>query len=198
MRFKRVLSFAALLLCVCVRSAQAYLPIYLHPEARAAGNERPVAVRLARALLTQMWPASVEQVRVEGFGRHRVAGIVLSGVKFHQSIDAEGFLDEVSALVSKAFAAADVEEVDVWALVPIPVPKGAIVSGDLAVPTNRTVFACSVPRSRLLHLEKLLHDKSDVYWEESFISRLQMHVSPAASKAPRLSGLSATGDSVVS
>ena len=46
----------------------------------------------------------------------------------------------MASLVEKAFAAAPaVEEVDVWASVPIEVVKSEIVSGDLAVPTSRTV-----------------------------------------------------------
>lgn len=153
--------------------AQAYVPLYVHAEDRVAGNRRPEAIQLARALLVQMWPVSVQQVRIDGVGQHHVAGIVLSGVKFHQILDTDGFLDEIESLVSKTFAAVDVEEVDVWVLVPVPVAKGAVVSGDLAVPTSRTVFACSVPRSRLDQLDELLRSKKNVYWEDRFASRLR-------------------------
>ncbi len=152
--------------------ASANPPIYVHPEERAAGNDRPEAVRIARALLTQMWPATIALVRVDAVGGHRVAGIVLSGVKFHRPLDRDGFLDEVTVLVARAFAASPVEEVDVWATVPIPVAKGAIVSGDLAVPTSRTVFACSIRRDRLADLRNELNG-ADVYWDTEFMARLR-------------------------
>ena len=54
---------------------------------------------------------------------------------------------EIAALVERAFAVSpEVEEVDVWASVPIDVGKGVVVSGDLAKPTTRTVFSLSVRR----------------------------------------------------
>ena len=50
-------------------------------------------------------------------------------------------------LIARAFAAAPAaEEVDLWVTVPIAVGKGLVVSGDLAVPTTRTVFTLSVRR----------------------------------------------------
>jgi hypothetical protein len=157
--------------------------LYVHAEDRAAGNRHEAAVRLARALLTLEWPATVEQVRVDGVNGHQVAGLVLSAVKFHRALDAEGFLDEAASLITKSFENSDVEEVDVWALMPIPVPKGAIVSGDLAVPTTRTVFACTVPRDRLAHLADLLHGVDNVYWAPDFAALLHKATPhPAASR----------------
>ena len=147
--------------------------LYVHAGDRAAGSRRDAATTLARALLTAQWPATVDQVRVDGVNGHQVAGIVLSGVKFHRSLDVEGFLGEVAMLVARSFANSDVEEVDVWATAPIPVPKGAIVSGDLAVPTAKTVFGCTVLRDALPHLDALLHSDADVYWAPQFLKRLR-------------------------
>jgi hypothetical protein len=154
-------------------SASASPPLYVHPEDRSVGTDRPEAIVVARALLTQEWPASIQQVRVDATGTHLVAGIVISGVKFHRALDVSGFLDEAQTLIVRAFAAAPVEEVDLWTTVPIRVVRGAIVSGDLAIPTSRTVFACSVRRADLAHLRLLLHDGSDVFWDEAFAAQLR-------------------------
>jgi hypothetical protein len=52
-------------------------------------------------------------------------------------------------MISRAFAADQaVSEVDVWAVVPVAVDRSATVSGDLAVPTTRTVFSASVMRAQ--------------------------------------------------
>jgi hypothetical protein len=147
--------------------------LYVHAEDRSAGSRRDAATALARTLLRAQWPATVDQVRVDGVNGHQVAGIVLSGVKFHRALGVEGFLGEVASLVARSFASSDVEEVDVWATAPIPVPKGAIVSGDLAVPTAKTVFGCTVLRDALPHLDTLLHSAADVYWEPAFAQRLR-------------------------
>jgi hypothetical protein len=163
---------AAFLLLMLTSVARSALPLYVHPEDRAAGTRRDAAVRIARAILTVLWPATVEQVRVDGVDGHQVAGIVLSGVKFHHALAREEFLAEVASLITKSFAVGDVEEVDVWATVPIPVPKGAIVSGDLAVSTTRTVFSCTVTRDRFSHLNDLLHADGNAYWAPDFAMRL--------------------------
>jgi hypothetical protein len=145
----------------------------VHPEDRAVGTDRVSAVAVARALLTEMWPATVQQVRVDTTGAHSVAGLVLSGVKFHRPLGVDGFLDEVQTLIARAFSAKPLEEVDLWATVPIRVPKGAVVSGDLAIPTSRTVFACSVRRDDLPRLRTLLHNASDVFWDDAFLAQLR-------------------------
>jgi hypothetical protein len=169
----RALPLACALWATSWTGAAASPPLYLHPEDRAVGTDRTSAVAVARALLTEMWPATVQQVRVDTTGPHSVAGIVLSGVKFHQALDLDGFLDEVQTLITRAFAARPVEEVDLWATVPIRVPKGAVVSGDLAIPTSRTVFACSVRRDDLPRLRSLLRSASDVFWDDRFIAQLR-------------------------
>src|SRR5690348_18085480 len=130
MSMARRIAFVLLFGIALAQAAWAAPPLYVHAESRAAGNRPEAAVRLARALLTTEWPATVEQVRVDGVNGHSVAGLVLSAVKFHRALNAEGFLDEISSLITLGFANSDVEEIDVWALAPIPVPKGAIVSGD--------------------------------------------------------------------
>jgi hypothetical protein len=74
----------------------------------------------------------------------------------------------------------------VWAIVPVLVPKGAVVSGDLAVPTTKTTFGCTVRRDDLPYLNSLLRTDADVYWESEFIKRLRASATAAPSASPQL------------
>jgi hypothetical protein len=90
------------------------------------------------------------------------------GVKFHHPMTRDEFIGEVVALTQRTFAAAPAtEELDLWASVPIAVAKGAIVSGDLAKPTSRTVFSLTVRRSEAAPaLRVRLSRASDaVFWD---------------------------------
>lgn len=119
----------------------------LDADARAAGNMKALAVSVGDKIFSTIWPAQVTQVSANGVGGHVVIGVRLSGVKFHVGLTRPQFLGEIDRLVTLAFAAAPrAEEVDVWATVPVPTGKGAIVAGDLAVPTSRAVFTLAVPR----------------------------------------------------
>ncbi len=141
-------------------------------QARARGNDRPTAVAVGRALLATPRPAQLTQIRCEHLGAHRICGLVLSGVKFKVPLDRRGFLSEVRALIAGAFALAPLEEVDLWATVPLDAGKGAIVSGDGAVPTSATVFAITVPRAALAHLDSQLTSGHDVFWDAAFSDAL--------------------------
>lgn len=141
-------------------------------QARAEGNDRARAVVLGEALLETTWPAQVLKIRVDAVQGHRVAGITVSGTKFHGTLGVPGFLREVQQLVTTAFARAPVEEVDLWATIPVDAGKGAIVSGDLAQPTSRTVFSVTVRRADLPRLTALLHSDG-VYWDASWLAELQ-------------------------
>lgn len=112
------------------------------------------------------------KVRVDDVLGHRVAGIVVSGVRFHTPLDEAGFLAEVRTLIATAFANAPVEEVDLWATVPLDAGAGAIVSGDLAQPTSRDVFTVTVRRSDLPRLAALLNS-GDVFWDGTWRARLR-------------------------
>ena len=48
--------------------------------------------------------------------------------------------------MSETFAASPVDEVDIWVSVPLVVGKDVIVTGDLAVPSSRSVFTVSARR----------------------------------------------------
>lgn len=105
-------------------------------------------------------------------GRHLVIGITMWGVKFHRPLTRQSFADEVVAVIEQTFAAApNAEEVDLWTSVPLSVGKGAVVSGDLARPTSRTVFAVSVLRNE--HMpdlrERILRGDA-VYWDREWAS----------------------------
>jgi len=116
-------------------------------DARAEGGRLADARALARALLPRPLPVQVLKVRMDGIGAHEVAGLVLSGVKFHGRVTRAAFDRETADLIARTFAASRAEEVDVTAVVPIAYARGTIVSGDLARPTVRTVFTVTVRRT---------------------------------------------------
>ena len=130
-------------------AARASVPsvVDLDASARAAGNRIDIATRIGESVFATPWPAQVSQISANEMDRHVIVGIRLWGVKFHSEMTRKAFVDEVASLVKKAFAAAPVaEEIDVWASVPIQVARGEVVSGDLAVPTSRTVFSVTTRR----------------------------------------------------
>jgi hypothetical protein len=130
-------------------AASAYAPTVaqLDAEERAVGNRRDLAEHIGAVVFTTNWPAEVTQISANALEGHVIVGIRVLGVKFHETMTREAFVEEVVSLVQEAFAAApEAEEIDLWASVPISVAKGVIVSGDLAKPTSRTVFSLSVRR----------------------------------------------------
>lgn len=138
----------------------------LDARARAVGNRRQLAVRIGERLFITTWPAQILSVRVDGIDGHSVAGLALSGVKFHQRLTKSQFIKEIVAIVEASFATCPLEEVDLWCSVPLSVGKGATVSGDLAIPTSRMVFAVTVRReepARSLHAR--LQAGNNVFWD---------------------------------
>jgi hypothetical protein len=101
-----------------------------------------------------------------------VCGLVVSGVKFHHPLDRATFVAEIRDLIAGAFAAAPIEEVDLWATVPLDAGKGAVVSGDFARPVTATVFAVTVTRIELARLDAILAGSRNVYWDPAFAREL--------------------------
>jgi len=132
---------------------------------RAEGNRKPIAVQIGRALLQTRWPAQVLKIRVDGVGRHEVAGLAISGVKFHRALDPAAFTAEVVDLVRQTFAASDVEEVDVWATVPLPYARQVPVNGEYLQPTQRTVYGATIQREEAGTYAARLERGSDVFWD---------------------------------
>lgn len=170
---KRLAVFVGLLSAVCCAEAASAqtAAVSTRAIARAEGNERAQAIALGESLLATQWPAQVLKIRVDAVPGHRVAGITLSGTKFHQRLDARGFLSEVRSLIGKSFAGAPLEEVDVWTTVPIDVARGTVVSGTLAQPTSRIVFSVTVVRADLPRLNAIFAS-NDVYWDAAWRSAL--------------------------
>lgn len=136
-------------------------------RSRTAGNAPDVAERVGVALLSGGFPEQILKTRVYKTAPAVVAGIMLSGVKFHERVDRQTFAQDAADMIYRAFAAdASISEVDVWAVVPIPVAPTATVSGDLAVPTNRTVFSASVRRSDWVRDQGEL---GTTYWEAGWL-----------------------------
>jgi hypothetical protein len=141
----------------------------LDARARAEGNRLDLARRIGAVLFRIEWPAQVLKVQADEVQGRIVVGLIVSGVKFHHPLTRAAFLDEVAALIRGTFAAdRRIEETDVWAIVPVRVHPGEIVSGPLAQPTARTVFSASVLRSDLANLADRLENRDDVYLDQEW------------------------------
>jgi peptidoglycan/xylan/chitin deacetylase (PgdA/CDA1 family) len=136
---------------------------------RAAGNDPQAEEAIAVALLARKFPEQILKVHVLASQPATVAGIVLSGVKFHRAVNRERFTADVREMVELAFEAApNVREVDVWATVPLAVPAGTTVSGDYAAPTATTVFSAAIER-RPDEESNSGVDLGKVYWDPHFL-----------------------------
>ncbi len=142
--------------------------LQLNAASRAAGNRKADATLLARALLAVTWPAQVVKVRIDGAGTHEIAGLLLSGVKFHRRLGPAEFTDEAVALVKRSFAASRVEEVDVWAVTPLPVTREEVQSGDYLQPTARVVYSATVRRAEATTFAARLRRGDGVFWDAAW------------------------------
>lgn len=134
--------------------------------ARAGGTNKPLAVEVGKKLFQQEWPAQILKIYVDSAGRHHIAGVKISGVKFHHALSHAQFLDEVVDIVNQAFLAAPLEEVDVWCVVPLDVGKRITVSGDHAQATDRSVFTVTVRRGESPRaLRARIAGAKTVYWD---------------------------------
>jgi len=128
-----------------------------------------MAVSIGRALFRTRWPAQVLNVYADGFGGHDVAGLRISGVHFHRAITRGEFVEEVASLVRETFAVSPVDEVDIWASVPLRVGKDVVVTGDLAVPSSRAVFTVSVRRGESgVSFIRRLRGGAGVFWDQEW------------------------------
>lgn len=167
-------AISLLLLCagLCASAAQAHAPSVadLDAASRAAGNRHETAIAVGEELFRSDWPAQIFRVSANAIGNHVIVGLGVYGVKFHETMTRTQFVDQISELAKRAFTAApEAEEVDIWAVVPIDVGKGVIVTGDLAKPTTRTVFTASIVRGSpddLLPARLLKGPKT--YWDEEW------------------------------
>lgn len=143
----------------------------LDAAARAAGNRRDIAARIGETVFRRPLPAEINQISAYAVGRHLIVGVRMWGVKFHRPLSRQSFVDEVVGVVAQAFAAApQAEEVDVWTSVPLDVGKGAVVSGDLARPTSRTVFALSaLRREPSATLRERALTGNNVFWDPAWV-----------------------------
>jgi hypothetical protein len=169
---RRVISSALLVAALSTGIARAHQPTVadLDAESRSAGNKKEIAMAIGEAIFKTDWPAQVFRVSANGIDGHIVVGLGVYGVKFHDPMTRAEFATQVSELAQRAFTAApEAEEVDIWAVVPISVGKGVIVTGDLAKPTTRTVFTATVRRNApedLLPTHLLEGPKT--YWDEEW------------------------------
>lgn len=151
----RAISLAALLLTAVGAVPHPHASVaVVDADARAKGNRPAQARAIGDAIFTQIWPAQVLDVYADGTGSLLDGGLRISGEKFHGVLTQRVFDQEIAALADRAFASAPIGELDVWVTVPVAVPKGEDVSGDLALPAWRDVFTVAIrrgePRGTLL------------------------------------------------
>jgi len=116
---------------------------------RIAGNAPALAEGVAVALLARRFPEQILKVHVLSLRPATVAGIMLSGVKLHRAVNRQQFEADIADMVRLTFDSSPlIDEVDIWATVPLEVGTGLPVSGDYAVPTSRTVFSAAVTRAQ--------------------------------------------------
>lgn len=162
---------AAFQLCTAVVPAATPSVADLDAAARASGNRRDVAQRIGESVFSTEWPAEVSHISANQLDAHLIVGIRLWGVKFHEPMTRDEFVEEVLAVVDRAFAAAPAaEEVDVWASVPIVVGRDVVVSGDLAKPTSRTVFSLTVRHDEAAAKVRARALSGDgVFWDQEWV-----------------------------
>ncbi len=143
---------------------------HVDAAARAEGNRKDLAIAVGDRLFLTEWPAQVLNVEANQSGPHVVVGLRVSGVHFHQPMNRQEFDAEIASLVGQVFAAApSAEEVDVWTVIPLKVPKHEVVAGDLAMPTWRTVFTISVRRGETApELAARLRQGKEVFVDEDW------------------------------
>jgi hypothetical protein len=172
-RLNASLAAAALALSVGGNVARAATPSIadLDAAARASGNRRDIAERIGVSVFTTEWPAEISHISANQLENHLIIGVRIWGVKFHQPITRDQFVDEVVAVTREAFAMAPTaEEIDVWASVPIVVGKDVVVSGDLAKPTSRTVFSLTVRRDETTaKLRGRIVSGDGVFWDQEWV-----------------------------
>jgi len=166
----KVISLATVL-ALLPAAAQASRPSLadVDAHARASGSLKALAVSIGKVLFATTWPAQIQKVYADGIGAHHAAGLRVAGTHFHAALTRRQFMDEIAELIRRTFAASDVEEVDVWAAVPLAAGRGVIVSGDLAKPTSRTVFTISARRGEPADgLLARLNSGRGVFWDQEW------------------------------
>jgi hypothetical protein len=165
---RRRISALALLACALVPSlapAATGASATTRAGLRAAGGDRATALRVAEALFARPLDLQLLRVRCERVAARSFCGLTLSGVKFHHRVDTARFEADVDALVRGALAVDPrIAEVDLWVTVPADAGKGAVVSGDFAVPATATVYAATTPRAQSARPSV----GANVFWDPAF------------------------------
>jgi len=167
---KATSSFALLLMATsAIAIAKPPSVAILDAHARAGGSNKALARRIAYDLFLKSWSVQVLNVYADSIPGHSVVGLRLSCKKFHGAVSRAKFFGEVQDLVRESFAAAPVEEVDVYATVPLVVGRDVVVAGDLARPTSRNVFTVTVRRGESMSsLAQRLQAKRGVFVDEDW------------------------------
>lgn len=138
--------------------------------ARAAGNDKPMAILVGTRVFRTQWPAQLLSVYADLVDDSDVIGLRISGKHFHGVLHFSTLSNEVADLTTQAFAADQrVEEVDVWVTVPLDLGKDLVVKSDVNTPTWKTVFTISVRRgeSRQAILARI-QKGTGIYWDQEW------------------------------
>ncbi len=140
---------------------------------RSFGGDVDTARRVASRLLARPLAAQLLRVRCERSGGHVDCGLIVSGTRFHRTLDLAGWNAEIAGLIDGAYAAVPaLDEVDCWATVPIDAGKGTVVSGDFAQPTTADVFSITIPRAARARVRSRLAAGTGVFWDPAFHASL--------------------------
>lgn len=138
--------------------------------ARAAGNDKPLAVMVGNRVFRTRWPAQVLSVYADLANDSDVIGLRISGKHFHGVLRASELSNEIADLATLTMSVDPrIEEVDLWLTLPLDLTKDVVVKSDVNTPSWKTVFSISVRRgeSRGAIVQRIAKG-TGVYWDQEW------------------------------
>lgn len=138
--------------------------------ARAAGNDKPMAILVGNRVFRTRWPAQVLSIYAELAGDTDVIGLRISGKHFHGVMRASELANEVADTATQAMKVdGRIEEVDVWVTLPLDFSKDLVVKSDVNTPSWKTVFSITVRRGETRDgiLSRIAKGEG-VYWDQEW------------------------------
>ncbi|MFN2450571.1 MAG: hypothetical protein ABR508_12415 [Candidatus Baltobacteraceae bacterium] len=138
--------------------------------ARAAGNDKPLAVMIGTKVFRTRWPAQLLSVYADLAGDSDVVGLRISGKHFHGVVHVRDLAEEVAELAARTLGVDPrIEEVDEWITLPADPSKDILVKSDVNTPQWKTVFSIAVRRgeSRTSVLSRIAKG-TRIYWDQEW------------------------------
>ncbi|HET7814660.1 MAG TPA: hypothetical protein VFL13_09845 [Candidatus Baltobacteraceae bacterium] len=138
--------------------------------ARAAGNDKPLAVMVGNRVFKTQWPAQVLSVYADLANDSDVIGLRISGKHFHGVMRASELSNEIADLATQTMTVDPrIEEVDLWLTLPLDLTKDVVVKSDVNTPSWKTVFSISVRRGETRgQILKRIAKGTGVYWDQEW------------------------------